>query len=403
MQVHVIKPQIKRQHKKDRVCIYIRESTVAVELENSMENQERFFTDYVAEHAEWKLTRVYKDFGISGYSDKREQFQEMLQDAREGKFDLVIVKSVSRFARNTVTMLSATRELKALGIGVFFYLQNINTLSVAGEMLLTLHGAFAQAESEQCRILGKRAVRQRHERGEPSAATLHTYGYREGEGRSLVIFEPEAEVVRQIFNLASEGIWPSKIRNYLNEKHIPSPMDKKWDRTGIVRVLKNVTYKGDLLLEKHYIDDTRTKRLNNGQVDQWFIPNHHPSIVSRSLWEAAQDMLDERREAYYLKPVRKPSPEGSKTRYPLTNLLYCPRCGDKLIHKTSKLKSYWACRTNLKVSASACKGIWIPEDAITDWDIHEPVVAVKYKDEYGMVHFTAYPKDEFIKEDYVCD
>jgi len=89
MQVHVIKPQIKRQHKKERVCIYIRESTVALELENSMENQERFFTEYVAEHPEWKLTRVYKDFGISGYSDKREQFQEMLQDAREGKFEIL--------------------------------------------------------------------------------------------------------------------------------------------------------------------------------------------------------------------------------------------------------------------------------------------------------------------------
>ena len=403
MQVQVIKPQVKQSRRKKRVCIYIRESKAAIELENSMENQENFFTNYVAEHPEWKLTRVYKDFGISGYSDKREQFQEMLQDAREGKFDLVIVKSVSRFARNTMTMLAATRELKSLGIGVYFYLQRINTLSVAGEMLLTIHGAFAQAESEQYRALVKRAVQQRNDRGEPSGMTLRTYGYREGEGKTLVIYEPEAEVVRLIYKLAGEGVWPTKIRDYLNEKNIPSPGGKKWDRTGIARVLKNVTYKGDLLLGKFYIDESRTKRNNDGQVDQWFIPNHHPAIVSRSVWETAQDMLDERREAYYLKPLRKPSPQGSKTRYPFTNLLYCPHCGDKLIHKTSKLNSYWACRTNLKVSAAACKGVWIPEDAVKDWNIHEPVVAVKYKDEYGMTHYTAYPKDEYEKEDFFND
>ena len=403
MQVQVIKPQVRRQRKKERVCIYIRESTEAVELENSMENQERFFTDYVAERPEWKLTRVYKDFGISGFSNKREQFQEMMQDARQGKFDLVIVKSVSRFARNTMTMLEATRELKSLGIGVYFYLQRINTLSAAGELMLTLHGAFAQAESEHCRAIGKQAVRQRYEQGIPSGMTLRTYGYREGAGRKLIIFEPEAEVIRLIYKLASGGVWPTKIRDYLNEKHIPSPGGKKWDRTGIARVLKNVTYKGDLLLEKFYIDDSRTKRRNDGQADQWFIPNNHPAIVSRSVWEAAQDMLDERREAYYLKPLRKPSPQGSKTRYPLTNLMYCPHCGDKLIHKTSKQRSYWACRTNLKVSAAACKGVWIPDDAVKDWDIHEPVVAVKYKDEYGMVHYTAYPKDEYVKEDFFND
>ena len=403
MEVQVIKPQVKRQRHKKRVCIYIRESTVAVELENSMENQERFFTDYVAEHPDWKLTKVYKDFGISGFSNKREQFQEMLQDARQGKFDLVIVKSVSRFARNTMTMLEATRELKSLGIGVYFYLQRINTLSAAGELMLTLHGAFAQAESEQCRALAKRAARQRNERGEPSAMTLRTYGYRQGDGKQLVVNETEAETVRLIYRLASEGVWPTKIRDYLNDKSIPSPTGGKWDRCGIVRVLKNVTYKGDLLLEKFYIDDTRTKRRNSGEVDQWFIPNHHPAIVSRSVWEAAQDMLDERKEAYYLKPLRKPSPLGSKTHYPLTNLMFCPRCGDKLIHKTSKQQSYWACRTNLKVSAAACKGVWIPDHAVKDWDIHEPVVAVKYKDEYGMVHYTAFPKDEYVKEDFFND
>ena len=403
MQVQVIRLSRNINRRKQRVCIYIRESTDAVELENSMENQVRFFTDYVAEHSDWKLIKVYKDFGISGYSNKREQFQEMMQDARDGKFDLVIVKSVSRFARNTMTMLEATRELKALGIGVFFYLQNINTLSAEGELMLTLHGAFAQAESEHCRAIGKQAVRQRFERGVPSGKTLHTYGYRAGEGRNLVIYEPEAEIVRIIFKLAGEGVWPTKIRDYLNEKSIPSPTGGKWDRSGIVRILSNVTYKGDLLLGKYYIDNNRIKRCNNGQVDQWFIPNNHPAIVNRSVWEIAQDMLDERREAYYLKPLRKSSPNGSQTRYPLSNLMYCPRCGDKLIHKSSKLRGYWACRTNLKVSASACKGVWIPDDAVKDWDIHEPVVAVKVKDEFGMVHYTAYPKDEYVKEDFSND
>ena len=148
MRIKVIKPTVATENKRLKVCAYVRVSTDSLEQEDSLDNQIAYFQDYIRSNPAWEYVGIYADQGISGFKENRPQFQKMIADARAGKIDLIVVKSVSRFARNTETVLKFSRELKSIGVGIFFELQNINTLSGAGELMLTIIAAFAQAESQ---------------------------------------------------------------------------------------------------------------------------------------------------------------------------------------------------------------------------------------------------------------
>lgn len=397
MNLEVIQPRVVSKPHMLRVVAYVRESSDRQELENSKENQITFFTNYIRNHEDWSFVDIYCDFGISGFSNKRPAFIRMMNDARKGRFDLIIVKSISRFARNTETTLAAVRELKRLGIGVFFYLQNTNTLTVAGELMLTVRAAFAQAESDSASEVIRLAYRHRFEKGLPAVNTYHTYGYEAGDNSQLRIKEPEASVVREIFKMALEGVHRPQIARYLNKRGIPSPAGCSWDAKQISRTLRNVTYKGDLLLGKRYTDANRKVRYNHGEADSWYISEDHPAIIPPEEWDKVQDILAQRHTEFYTKtpPLSTGAPRSSHSRYPLTGLLHCPHCGGLLTHKWSKTNEFWVCRKVLKEGASTCKGIWLPASATEGWNINEPVVAVKYSDEYGRHYFTAYPLDEF--------
>lgn len=381
-----------------RVCAYARVSSDSEEQEDSLENQTNRYKALISSHPGWEFAGVYSDQGISGYLDRREGFQRMLGDARAGKFDMILAKSISRFARNTLDLLKAVRELRSLGIAVYFELQDINTLTTAGELMLTIKGAFAQGESDDASALAKMAIRRKFSKLERLAATDRTYGYQTGPDGELEVNEPEASIVRRMFNLAEKGVWPSKIKQFLNANKIPAPSGGEWDDTGIARVLHNVMYKGDLILQKTVKDHRRISRPNRGEADQWYIKGDHPAIVTAEQWEAVQSVLADRRE-HLDTPFPPPPkvPRSSHARYPLSDLLYCPHCGAKLIHKWSKgNREYWACRTNVKVSASACKGIWLPAPIANAWvGIAEPVTVIPYQDEYFMQRFTAIPKVEY--------
>lgn len=397
MRIRVVKPKKKKQAKL-RVCAYARVSTDSEEQEDSLENQTAYYRQHIGSNPEWEFAGIYSDEGISGFVSRRPGFQQMLADAREGKFDLILVKSISRFARNTQTLLEATRELKALGIGVVFELQEINTLTSAGELMLTIKGAFFQAESESASQGAKLMYRHKHERLEYSPRCAATYGYRPDENGNIVIDEEKAAVVRRIFDMAERGVWNSKIRDHLNKENITAPNGGQWDDTGIARVLHNVMYKGDLILQKYTKDSNRVKKLNQGEEDQWYIRDNHPAIVSPEQWDRVQEKLAERRK--HLDTPLHPAPttrRSSRTQYPLSNMLYCPLCGEKLIHNWScGTREYWACKTNLKVSAAACKGVWLPATVANTWgEITEPVTVIHYKDSDGMDRYTAIPKDEY--------
>lgn len=398
MRIKVIKPTKAVQQQKKKVCAYVRVSTDSLQQEDSLENQTTYFKGFITANPEWEFVGIYSDQGISGYKEKRPGFQKMIEDARAGNIDLIVVKSVSRFARNTETVLKFSRELKSIGVGIFFEIQNINTLSGAGELMLTILAAFAQAESEGASDNAKMTYKRKFESGIPARGLECTFGYKANAQGDIVVDEEKAIVVRQIFDLAEQGIWPSKIKQYLNKNGVPGCAGGDWDDTAVFRVLHNVSYKGDLILQKTYTDSRRKQRKNEGQVDQWYIAENHQPIVPPEQWDKVQEILQKRSEHLQTPAPPKPDkPRSSRNTYPLSNLIYCPICGEKLIHKWGKGRNeYWACKTNLKVGKDACKGIWLPAEVANGWgEITEPIVAVQYEDEYGMRRFTAYPKDEY--------
>lgn len=398
MRIKVIKPTKAVHQQKKKVCAYVRVSTDSLQQEDSLENQTTYFKGFITANPEWEFVGIYSDQGISGYKENRPGFQKMIEDARAGNIDLIVVKSISRFARNTETVLKFTRELKSIGVGIFFELQNINTLSGAGELMLTILAAFAQAESEGASANAKMTYKRKFESGIPAHGLESTFGYKANAQGDIVVDEEKAAVVRQMFDLAEQGIWPSKIKQYLNKNGVPGCAGGDWDDTAVFRVLHNVSYKGDLILQKTYRDSRRKQRKNEGQVDQWYIAENHQPIVPPKQWDKVQEILRKRSEHLQKPAPPKPDkPRSSQNTYPLSNLIYCPICGEKLIHKWDKGKNeYWACKTNLKVGKDACKGIWLPAEVANGWgEITEPIVAVQYEDEYGMRRFTAYPKDEY--------
>ena len=399
MRIKVIKPTKAVHQQKKKVCAYVRVSTDSLQQEDSLENQTTYFKDFITANPEWEFVGIYSDQGISGYKENRPGFQKMIEDARAGNIDLIVVKSVSRFARNTETVLKFSRELKSIGVGIFFQLQNINTLSGAGELMLTVLAAFAQAESEGASDNAKMTYKRKFESGIPARGLECTFGYKANAQGDIVVDEEKAAVVRQIFDLAEQGIWPSKIKQYLNKTGVPGCAGGDWDDTAVFRVLHNVSYKGDAILQKTYTDSRRKRHKNEGQVDQWYIAENHQPIVPPEQWDKVQEILQKRSEQLMtVAPPQPAKPRSSHNTYPLSNMMYCPYCGAKLIHIWSNKgrQEYWVCRTNNKVSKDACQGVWLPAKVANSWgEITEPIVVVQYEDEYGMRRFTAYPKDEY--------
>ena len=268
MRIRIIKAKTVTQQKKKRVAAYVRVSTDSMEQEGSLVNQSTYYESFLGNNPDYEFVGIYSDQGISGYEERRPGFQKMIEDARDGKIELIYVKSVSRFARNTETVLKYSRELKQYGVGIYFELQNINTLSSEGELMLTILAAFAQAESENYRDTTRMAVRRKYAKGEISVAAAKTYGFEPDEYGGVRVLWDQAAVIRKMFELAYQGMIPSDIKKYLNHRNIPSPSGGRWDDTGVHRVLRNVMYKGDVILQKTYKDGNRKTHKNCGQVDQ---------------------------------------------------------------------------------------------------------------------------------------
>ena len=396
MRIKVIKPTVQHEQRL-RVAAYARVSTDSLEQEDSLENQTAHFTAYIQRNPSWEFVGVYSDRGISGFKEDRPGFQQMIKDAKAGKIDLIIVKSISRFARNTETMLKVTRELKDIGVGVLFEIQNINTLASSGELLLTILAAFAQAESEDSSALARMTYKRKFEKGMPSHA-INSFGLTTNEYGAVEIVESEAIVLRLIFDLAENGVWPSKIKQYLNEHGMFKRAGKPWNDTEVFRTLTNVLYKGDLILQKTYLDSRRHRHKNNGEADQWYISGNHPPIVSPEQWERVQEILRKRSSQLKSKRDWVQEPHSCHSSYPMTNMLFCPYCGKKLHHRWSNKgkQESWACSTHIKKGAGACPGVSIPASVVNAWgDIDEQVTVISYIDEFGMKQYTAYPKAEY--------
>lgn len=283
---------------KKRVAGYARVSTDSDEQFTSYEAQIDYYTKMIKSHNDWEFVEVYTDEGISGTNTKkRNGFNRMIEDALDGKIDLIVTKSVSRFARNTVDSLVTVRKLKEKGVEVYFEKENIYTLDSKGELLITIMSSLAQEESRSLSENVTWGMRKRFSDGKVSMPYKHFLGYEKGPDGLPAIVEEEAKVVREIYDMFISGESTSAIAKALTEKGIPTPSGKtNWQTCTVYSILQNEKYKGAALLQKEFTTDflTKKKKVNEGEIPQYYVENSHPAIIDPHVWEIAQIELERR-------------------------------------------------------------------------------------------------------------
>lgn len=386
MEIHVIEPKMNTFNKL-RVCAYCRVSTEEEEQANSLENQMEHYEEEIRSNPSYEFAGIYHDFGISGFKENRPGFQKMLQAARDHEIDLIITKSVSRFCRNTDTLLKAVRELKDLGVGVIFELQHINTLATSGEILLTVLAAFAQAESENYSALGKMVYTRKYEAGIPVQYLERSFGYDHGPSGEFLPDPGEAPWVKKIYELCADGYRPVQIARHLNEHGVHTKAGSVFTSSTVIRILENEIYKGDYIMHKYYVNAERKEVKNRGEVDAWYIKDDHPALVSRKLWERAQERLSEMRE--YLATGSVVGSLDEET-YPYKKQLFCAECGFPLYRRvySNGNRVSWICSGEMRYLKKFCAGISVPDSIIRGWgELPGNVYIRSEKDQLGRTTF----------------
>lgn len=358
-----IKPEEKKQgYKQLRVAAYCRVSTDSDEQEMSFDAQVGYYTDKIMRNPEWSLAGIYADEGISGtQAEKRKDFMRMIRQCRKGNIDLVITKSVSRFARNTVDCLNYVRELKSLGIPIIFEKEGLNTMHATSEIYISMHGIFAQSESESLsgNVRMGKAISARN--GNVAISYKSFLGYRRGADDKPEIDEEQAEIVRFIYDRYLAGDSLQMIRDSLEEQHILTPMGKeKWQLTTIRSILTNEKYKGDALLQKTYIVDCIShKSKKNDDRPQYYVENNHPAIIPREMFDRVQEEMARRTSKRKVKEIGTKTESGKySSKYALTDLLICEHCGTPYRRCTwsrnGKKKIVWRCISRLDYGRKYC-------------------------------------------------
>ena len=314
-----------------RMAAYARTSSDSSDQQHSYAAQVKHYTEYIGAHPEWTLIDIYADEGLTGTeTGKREEFQRMLADCKRGKIDRILVKNISRFARNTSDCLTAVRLLKSLGVTVFFEKENLDTADMTGEFLLTMHGMAAQDESLTISSNLRWATRRRMADGTFLSGST-PYGYRL-QGRELVIYKPEAETVRQIFAWYLGGMGRSAIVNRLRRER----PDEGWRDSRVYYILQNEHYIGDALFQKKFSTGTLPYRrqVNKGQLPQYYVEEYNIPIIREEDFRAAQALFRQR------KGIGGKAPLGQ---YPLSRKITC-RCGTPFRRRVINGKVAWECR-----------------------------------------------------------
>ena len=336
---------MKKETEVIRVAAYCRVSTDKLDQANSLESQQRYFNEYIARNPLWELYEIYVDEGITGTNTfKREDFNRMIKDGKDGKFDLIITKEVSRFARNLLDSIAYTRELREYGIRLIFLNDNIDTDQPDHEFRLAMMASLAQEESRKTSERVKWGQRRRMEQGVVFGRDMLGYDVRDGK---LIVNEEGAEIVRRIYHkYLDEGKGCHVIANELREAGIKtSRFMKEWSYTVILRVLKNEKYCGDLVQQKTYTQSylSHKKKANKGELDYVVIKDHHEAIIPRERFEAAQRELQRRHDMHYTK-------NGFANRYALSGKIICAECGATFVHSQKKCPNgtkyeNWTCIT----------------------------------------------------------
>ncbi len=270
--------------KRKRVAAYARVSVESERMQHSLSAQVSYYNSYIQKNPEWEFAGIYADYGISGTSlQKRDEFNRMLSDCEAGKIDLILTKSVSRFARNTVDSLTTIRLLKEHNVECYFEKENIWTFDSKGELLLTIMSSLAQEESRSISENVTWGHRKRFADGKVSVPYGRFLGYDRGEDGNLVVNEAEAVIIRRIYSLFLEGLTPYAIAKKLTAEHIPTPGGKTiWRGSTVRSILQNEKYKGDALLQKVFTTDflSKKKKKNEGEVPQYYVEGNHEAIIS---------------------------------------------------------------------------------------------------------------------------
>ena len=366
-----------------RVAAYARVSTSSEEQLTSYEAQVDYYTRFIQSKPEWEFVRVYTDEGISAVNTKkREGFNQMVRDALDGKIDLIVTKSVSRFARNTVDSLVTVRKLKEKGVEVYFEKENIYTLDSKGELLITIMSSLAQEESRSISENVTWGQRKRFADGKVSLPYSHFLGYRKGADGLPEIVPEEAETVRWIYSLFLSGKTTGSIASLLTREGIPTPAGKKkWAASTVESILKNEKYKGDALLQKAFTVDflTKKQKKNEGEVPQYYVENSHPAIIDPAEWKLVQRELERR------KAIGR-SYSGNSI---FSSRLVCGDCGgyfgSKVWHSNSKYRRViWQC--NHKFDGQKCATPTLTEDEIKELFLRAANQVIDQKEQFIAIY-----------------
>lgn len=338
-----------------RVAAYARVSCDKDTMLHSLAAQIDYYRKYITRNPEWEFVGVYADEAKTGTKEDREQFQKLLSDCRLGLIDMVIAKSISRFARNTVTLLGTVRELKELGINVFFEDQGINSISEEGELMLTLMASQAQEESLSCSENCKWRIRKKFAEGIPNTFKIYGYDVKKGE---LQINQKEAVIIKMIFDDYLSGMGRLSISNKLNALGIKTKNGRCWNSEKIQKILKNEKYAGDLLLQKSYKSELgKKKRINNGILPQYLVRENHEAIIEKDVFERVQIEFASRKERFKVN-------KSTTQKYSFTGKITCGICGKNYRRKTTPYNIVWCCSTFNTRGKDFCASKVIPEETL---------------------------------------
>lgn len=363
-----------------RVAAYCRVSTDDEEQKTSYEAQIGYYTEKINSNPEWQMAGIFADEGISGtQAQKRPEFLKMIRLCRQRKIDIILTKSLSRFARNTVDSLGYIRELRALGIAVISEKENINTLTAESEMLITIMSCFAQAESESISKNVSWGVRQSFKNGNVPMQYARLLGYRKGHDGNAEIIPEEAEVVKEIYRCYLDGMSMNLIADRLNEKGLTTKGGSSPYRKMVVqRILTNEKYTGDALLQKTYVTDCITKKMrkNNGELPMYLVKNHHEPIISRFDFNRVQEEMARRSAKRTIADKLTKTGQGKySAKYALSELLICGECGEHYRRVTWTAKGFkeikWRCVSRIQYGKKKCHS----SPTIDEQALHRAIVS----------------------------
>lgn len=362
MQITEIKATVLPDIKIKRVAAYARVSSDKDAALHSVSAQVSYYNELISTHPGWDFAGIYADEGITGTKDRRPEFQRLLQDCRAGKIDLILTKSITRFARNTVTLLETIRELKRLGIDVFFEKENMHSESGTGELMLTLLAMYAEEESRSASENQKWRIKKMFEEGKANNGRLLGYHLKDGE---LEIIPEEAELVRRIFKDYLSGMGRLAIAKKLDQEGIKTIWGNDWREGNIFKILHNEKYTGNMILQKTYVQDFRTKKskVNRGERRKYLVEHSHEAIIDKATFDEVQAEIERRKSRI------KPPKEQKKSIF--TGLITCADCGKhfqrRIMNASSKYaKPGWICSTFLHRGRTACNMKQIPEDILVE-------------------------------------